>query len=140
MKYHFKIHKEKVGYWGECVELRGCLSEGDSLEELKRNLKEALDLYLDEPPDSKALFPLPKEHVKGKSTIEIEADPQIALAFLVRMERLKKGWTQKLTAKQLGIPLYSYQRLESSKTTNPEWKTLIKLCKLFPSLDLNEAA
>lgn len=55
------------------------------------------------------------------------------------MERLKRKWTQKATAKELGIPLYSYQRLEDSKTANPEWKTLIKLRRLFPRLNLNHA-
>jgi predicted RNase H-like HicB family nuclease/DNA-binding XRE family transcriptional regulator len=140
MRYHFKIHKEGSGYWGECVELKGCVSQGKNLQLLKKNLKEALDLYLDEPEDSKVIFPIPKRCVKGKNILEIEADPQIALAFLVRTERLKRKWTQKTTAKELGIPLYSYQRLEDSKTANPEWKTLIKLRRLFPQLNLNQAA
>lgn len=140
MKYHFKIHRERNGYWGECVELKGCLSQGGTLEDLKRNLKEALDLYLDEPEDSRVLFRLPRRHVLGRNILEIEVDPQIALAVLVRSERLKRKWTQKEAARRLGVPLYSYQRLESSKTSNPEWKTLIKLKKVYPSLSLNEAA
>lgn len=140
MKYHFKVHRERNGYWGECVELQGCLSQGDSLEDLKRNLKEALDLYLDEPEDSRVLFRLPRRHVSGRSILEIEVNPQIALAVLVRSERLKRKWTQKEATRRLGVPLYSYQRLESSKTSNPEWKTLIKLKKVYPSLSLNEAA
>jgi transcriptional regulator with XRE-family HTH domain len=76
----------------------------------------------------------------GRGIITIEVDPQIALASLVRSERLKRNWTQKLAAKELGMPLYSYQRLEHSRTANPEWKTLIKLRKIFPDLDLNLAA
>lgn len=140
MKYHFKIHKEGDGYWGECVELKGCVTQGDTLEELKKNFKEALDLYLDEPEDSRVIFPVPKKRVRGRNIVAIEVDPQIALAALVRCERLKKKWTQIGTAKKLGVPLYSYQRLESSETANPEWKTLIKLRKLFPDLNLNLAA
>ena len=139
MKYNFKIHKETKGYWAECLELPGCVSEGDNLEDLKANLHEALNLYLDEPMDSKVLFPLPKNKPKGNSFIAIEVDPQIALAFLVRRERLKKGWTQKTAAKELGVPLYSYQKLESSRTINPEWKTLVKLRRVFPSININEA-
>lgn len=138
MKYHFKIHKEGRGYWGECLELQGCLSQGSTLEELKMNLKEALDLYLDEPADSRVVFPMPKKQ-RGRNIIEVEVDPRIALAFLLRMERLKRKWTQKNAAKELGIPLYSYQKLESSRTANPEWKTLIKLCRIFPRLNLNQA-
>ncbi|MBI2339863.1 MAG: type II toxin-antitoxin system HicB family antitoxin [Deltaproteobacteria bacterium] len=140
MKYHFKIHKEKRGYWGECVELKGCVSQGQSLDELTGNLKEALDLYLDEPVDSKVIFNLPKRGLQGRNTIEIEADPQIALAALLRVERLKHKWTQKTVAKKLGVPLYSYQKLEHSKTANPQWKTLIRLRHIYPTLNLNLAA
>lgn len=140
MKYHFRIHKEKKGYWGECLELEGCRSQGASIEDLKANLKEALDLYLDEPEDSSAVFPLPRARLAGKNIVAIDVDPQIALASLVRSERLKRKWSQKLAAKELGMPLYSYQRLEYSRTANPEWKTLIKLRRVFPELDLNLAA
>lgn len=140
MKYHFKIHKEKKGYWGECVELKGCVSQGKTLKDLEKNLKEALDLYLAEPETSRVIFPMPKKGVKGKNILEIDVDQQIALAFLVRTERLKKKLTQKEAAKRLGVPLYSYQKLESAKTSNPEWKTIIKLRKVFPQLNLNLAA
>ncbi len=140
MKYHFRVHKEKRGYWGECVELDGCRSQGDTGEELKKNLKEALDLFLDEPEESRLAFPPPRLRFKGRNIVAIEVDPQIALASLVRSERLKRKWSQKLAAKELGMPLYSYQRLEYSKTANPEWKTLIKLRRVFPDLDLNLAA
>lgn len=137
MNYHFKIHKDKKGgYWGECMELEGCRSEGDTLEELKENLKEALDLYLDEPEDSKTIFPLPKSIKSHQNYVEITVDPQIALAFTLRMARLKRHWTQKKVAESLHVPLYSYQRLERSKTANPTWKTIVKLCRLFPDLKL----
>lgn len=139
MKYHFKIHREGKGYWAECVELKGCITQADTLAELKDNLKEVLDLYLDEPEDSRVLFPLPKKRVKGHSIVQVEVNPQIALAFLLRRERLKKKWTQIVVAKLLGMPLYSYQRLENSKTANPEWKTLTKLLQIFPELDIREA-
>lgn len=140
MKYHFIIHKEKKGYWAECMELKGCMSQGNSLDELKFNLKEALDLYLDEPEDSKIVFPLPHKSAREHNCMAIEVDPVIALSFLVRRERLKRKWTQQMAAKELGVPLYSYQKLESSKTANPQWKTLVKLHKIFPSINFNEAA
>ncbi len=140
MKYHFKVHKEGRGYWGECIELKGCLSQGGNSVALRKNLSEALNLYLDEPEDSKLILPLPRRKVSGKNIVEIGVDPQIALAFLVRTQRLKKKWTQKVAAEQVGIPLYSYQKLECSRTANPEWKTLIKLRRVFPQLNLNQAA
>lgn len=140
MEYHFRAHKEGDGYWAACVELKGCVSQGQTLQELKRNVKEALDLYLDEPEDSRVLFPLPRRHVRGKRIIAVPVDPQIALALLLRMERLKKGLSQKEAAVRLGVPLYSYQRLEHAKTANPEWKTLVKLLRVFPHLMLRQAA
>ena len=140
MKYHFRAHGEGGGYWGECCELKGCVSQGDSLEELKANLQEALNLYLDEPKDSRIQFPLPQKNISGDNIIAIEVDPKVALAAMLRQERLKRRWTQKVTAQRLGIPLYSYQKLESSRTANPQWKTLVKLRQLFPTLDLNLAS
>jgi len=47
MWYHFEVHKDKIGYWAECVELSGCYTQGDSKQELYANIQEALDLYLD---------------------------------------------------------------------------------------------
>ena len=139
MQYHFKIHKEKGGYWAEGVELKGCFSQGEDIEELKTNLEEALNLHLDEPEDSRMVFPLPKYRVRGKNIVRISVDPQIALAMLLRMERLKRKMTQNDVAKKLGVPLYSYQKLERARTANPEWKTLVKLLRLFPTFNLKYA-
>ncbi len=55
MKYHFKICKEKKGFSAQCMELKGCITEGDSLKELFKNMKEALNLYIQEPEDSQDL-------------------------------------------------------------------------------------
>ena len=49
MKYNFKIHKESEksgGYWAECLELPGCFAQAESLADLKVQMKEALDLYI----------------------------------------------------------------------------------------------
>jgi antitoxin HicB len=43
MNYHFKIHKDKQGFWAECIEILGCHSQGDTIEELSVNCKEALN-------------------------------------------------------------------------------------------------
>jgi predicted RNase H-like HicB family nuclease len=42
------IHEaEEGGYWAEVPALPGCVSEGDNLEELKSNLKEAITGWLE---------------------------------------------------------------------------------------------
>ena len=90
MNYHFKIHKVKTGFWAECLEIPGCLTQGDNLKELQSNMHEALSLILDEPEDSKIIFPLPNSKLKNiKSVREISVEPNIAFAFLLRRSRLQ---------------------------------------------------
>lgn len=41
------IHEaEEGGYWAEVPSLLGCVTEGDTMEELEVNLREAIELYL----------------------------------------------------------------------------------------------
>ena len=139
MKYHFKVHKEDVGFSAVCVELLGCRTEGDTEEELEANMAEALNLHLDEPATSKTVFPLPKKIVKGKAVVAVAVEPKIAFATYLRCLRLNRKLTQQQMAKKLGFKsIYSYQRLESSKTANPELITLVKLKEAFPEFHLDE--
>jgi len=135
MTYHFKVHRAKDGYWAECLELKGCATEGDTREGLERNAKEALHLYLDEPADSTAAFPLPKP-VTGAGILSIPVDPGIALSVLLRSYRLRHRYTQRQVARRLGMKnLYSYQRLE--RRSNPSLQTLQKLKLVFPDLSVD---
>ena len=139
MKYHFTVHKEGKGYWAECIELEGCQTQGDSMAQLHTNMEEALNLYLDEPPHSKTLFGLPKRVAKGKSIVEVPVEPKIAFAFLLRYLRLKHKLTQREVAQRLGFKsIFGYQKLEASKTANPEFATIVKLKKVFPELSLDD--
>ncbi len=95
MRYHFKVHKEKEGFWAECIELQGCVTQGDTKEELDANMKEALNLYLDENDNFEYLAPLPKTSIKaGHNVVEVPVDPSIALAFSIRKQKLKQGLMQ----------------------------------------------
>lgn len=139
MKYHFKIRKEDTGYSAKCLELSGCITQGETLLELKKHMVEALNLFLDEPENSKTVFPLPSKRVRGRGIVEIAPDPRVALAFLLRKFRLQRALTQTQAAKLLGLKgLYSYQRLERARTANPEFETIIRLKKAFPELRLDE--
>ena len=40
------IHEDIDGYWAEFIDLEGCSTQGDTLEELLENATEALELYL----------------------------------------------------------------------------------------------
>ena len=47
-KFYSIIHEEPGGrYSAEVPALPGCYTDGDSLEDVKRNLKEAIQLYLE---------------------------------------------------------------------------------------------
>jgi predicted RNase H-like HicB family nuclease len=50
MKLKVVIHQaDEGGYWATVPALPGCVSEGDSLEEMRANLREAIECYLDVP-------------------------------------------------------------------------------------------
>ena len=45
---HIVIHDaEEGGYWAEVPSLPGCVSEGETLDEVISNIKEAIDLYVE---------------------------------------------------------------------------------------------
>ena len=41
------IEKDKDGYFAFVPELKGCVSQGDSFEEAKDNIKETIELYME---------------------------------------------------------------------------------------------
>jgi antitoxin HicB len=137
MQYHFKVRPEKKGFWAECVELKGCVTQGDSKKSLLENALEALNLYLDEPENSKVIFPEPRALIRGKDVIRVGVNPKIAFAMILRQERVRNHLTQNQVAKKLGFKNpYSYQRLENSKTANPSLLTIVMLKSIFPRLNL----
>ena len=46
-KVSIVIEKDRNGYYAYCPELEGCQSQGDSLEEVMQNIREAIELYLE---------------------------------------------------------------------------------------------
>ncbi len=46
-KVSIVVEKDEHGYYAYCPELEGCQSQGDSLEEVIENIKEAIELYLE---------------------------------------------------------------------------------------------
>lgn len=140
MKYHYRIHKEGKGFWAECIEADGWVTQGRTHDELEKNMYEALNAVLDEPPESNWLPPLPDAGLKGRNIVEVPVDPRIALATSIRRERLENRLSQRAAAGMMGFKnVIQYQRLESGKTLNPELTTLIKLKRLFPGLSVDAA-
>ena len=138
MKYHFKIHREGRGYWAECLELDGCQTQADNMHNLKLNMSEALNVFLDEPDNSKVIFSLPKKIGKEKNIAEVEVAPEVAFSFLLRRTRLISGYTQHEMKERLEFnSVFAYQKLEKAKYSNPTLKSLLKIKKVLPQFPLN---
>ena len=138
MTYHFNIHEDETsGYYAECIELPDCATQGHTIEELRANMKDVLDLYLDEPEDSSIVFDPPDSTLKGPHIEAVPVDPFIALKTSLRASRKYSGLTQTDVAKAIGAKsVHTYQRYESGEA-NPTLKTLIRLKQVLPALDLN---
>jgi len=61
-KFTAIIEGDKDGYYAYCPELKGCQTEGESVEEALANLREAAELYLEtlSPDELEGLAAAPK--------------------------------------------------------------------------------
>lgn len=65
------IEKDEHGFYAWCPELKGCQSQGGTLEEAMANIKEAAELYLETlPPDERDVL-LSREILT--SAVEVDA-------------------------------------------------------------------
>jgi len=46
MKFDVVLHKDGNGYWAEVPALKGCFTQGETVEEIKNNIKEAITAWL----------------------------------------------------------------------------------------------
>ena len=65
------IEKDQHGFYAWCPELRGCQSQGDSLEEAIDNIKEAIELYLETLPEDERDALLSREILT--TSVEVDA-------------------------------------------------------------------
>jgi len=47
MQFNAIIEKDDHGYFAFVPSLKGCVSQGDTMEEALRNIKEAIELYIE---------------------------------------------------------------------------------------------
>ncbi len=60
-KVNVIIEKDEYGYYAFCPELEGCQTQGDTIEEVLANVKEAIELYLETLSDDEIKQLLSKE-------------------------------------------------------------------------------
>ena len=56
MELTVRVHEEGGSYWAEVVELPGCFASGETLDELRAALDEAVRLHRDEPLEGAAVL------------------------------------------------------------------------------------
>ncbi len=60
MKVSVVTEKDEYGYYAFCPEMRGCHSQGETLDKVMAHIKEAIELYLEALSDEKpfrSIFP-----------------------------------------------------------------------------------
>jgi len=123
ISYQVRIHQEDGSFWGEFPDLPGCFTSGETKEELLKNAKQALSLFLEEARDPQWQVPKARNH-KGKAYVWVSAAEDVAIPLMIRQARLKKGFGQRQLARLLGISVQQLQRLEMPGKSNPTVKTL----------------
>lgn len=72
MEYTIIFHKaEEGGYWAEVPTLPGCYSQGESVEETMKNIKEAIESHLEALREDKQEIPTEGEFIIGKVKVAI---------------------------------------------------------------------
>ena len=71
-KVSIVIEKDEHGYYAYCPELEGCQTQGNSLEEVIANMKEAIELYLETLSEEEIKESLSKEILT--TTLEVQVD------------------------------------------------------------------
>jgi predicted RNase H-like HicB family nuclease len=65
------IEKDEHGYYAWCPELKGCQTQGDTVEETLKNIREAAELYLETMTDEERLTAFSREILS--TAIEVHA-------------------------------------------------------------------
>ena len=65
------IEKDEHGFYAWCPELKGCQSQGASIDDVLANIREAIELYLESLPDDERDVLLSREILT--TSIEVHA-------------------------------------------------------------------
>jgi len=89
LPYTIKITPEEVGgYFVEIEEFEGCMSQGETIEEVMRNIKEAQEGWLEVAIEEELEIPLPKvmEEYSGKFVLRVPKSLHGKLSNLAERE------------------------------------------------------
>ena len=139
MKYPAKIiYDKKDKYYNvSFIDLDGCFTYGETLDEAKQNAKEALTGFLESLDSRKIDIPEPSVRSKTKNIYYIEPDTRVAFAINLKLLRKRQKLTQQKMAKLLDIKYQTYQKFENPKKCNPNLKTILKIEEVLHEKILN---
>ncbi len=81
MDFTVLLHEDETGgYWAEVEELPGCITQGDTVEEVEANAKDAIEVFLD------GLIEDYVDSLRGREPSEA-ADKKLSLGL--KFQRLK---------------------------------------------------
>lgn len=123
IQFQALLHEESSGYWVEFPDLPGCLSQGDSREEALENAREALSLWLEDARDPQWEIPVPKAR-RGRKYVWVAPYEDVSIPLMIRQARQRKGLSQRVLAKKLGMTVQQLQKLECPGKSNPTVRTL----------------
>lgn len=98
LTYPAVFNYEDGGYWAEFIDLEGCFTQGNTLQEVMNNAREAMGLYLEDLKE----YPKCTENIKD---IKLEENQFISFITIDMDEYLKK-YSNKSIKKTLSIPAW----------------------------------
>ena len=66
-EFTVQIHDEYGSYWAQILEMPGCRTEGDTIDELMKNIYEVTELYLEVLEEDNKVDSLPSRHERRKA-------------------------------------------------------------------------
>ena len=115
MRYYARIKKQKSGeYLVEFPDLDGCLTEGDTLQEARRNAHEALHVWLEGrcELDDRYPIPTPGKYLGEKCFYPVTVEPTLVPQVILKIMRMEMGLTRDKLAEILGMEPDEYAKYE----------------------------
>jgi predicted RNase H-like HicB family nuclease len=114
----FKIDEENGGYLVSCPSVEGVFSQGDTIEEAREMIKDALEGVIEVAlEDDLENYFNNDEYIPGEGEIvePIDINKKLQVAVSIKLARERLGYTQKQMAEKLGIKQQNISRYEKGK-------------------------
>src|ERR1039458_2152633 len=88
------IEQDEHGCYAWCPELKGCQSQGDTVEETLANIREAIELYLETLTDEERSAALSREILTDRKSTRLNSSHlgiSYAVFFLIRIRRPRRS-------------------------------------------------